>query len=482
MSPAARLRADLLATGATLAVLLVVVLRGDRIPANGGLGYDGVRYAAIARDFTLDRLSGLQPYMFQRILPPAIVHASLRVLGVPRTDRNIIRAFLVLDIAAIVLGVLLWCRAASALELSNRARFLGFAALSLAHANLRIAPFNPVMTDSAAFLVGCAMLYCHLTRRWLGLAVVTLAGAFTWPVAMYAGGLLLVFPREEEEKRDPGGAPRRALAAALSASILALAFIGWILASDRAPVGIYERHIRPLVPLSSALTALYLFFALRPLLDDGSAWACLRPGRVLRSGRFWLVATGVLALRAIFSLVPRAADSRNFSTLSHFRRIFYQSVVQPGVSIVGHTLYYGPFLLFLVFQWKPVIGSIRRQGPGFVWVMALTVLLAVGSNSRQLIFLYPFVVFALVHATERMSWGRIRTMSIAVLCVVFSKVWLPMDRDLVLPFFDDVAWRTLFMSSQGHWLNHRLYAIEAAGVVGVAFLLFFSYVRGARSK
>src|SRR5579871_1376568 len=117
-------------------VLLATVLASagyfftDRIPVNGGLGYDGIFYTEVARDpYQRIFLEGVDDYRIIRILPSLVVHAALKLLGIPITDPNILDAFALLNVGMIVITAWLWCLLARRLGIGVAGKWFGFVGL-----------------------------------------------------------------------------------------------------------------------------------------------------------------------------------------------------------------------------------------------------------------------------------------------------------------------------------------------------------------
>ncbi len=456
-----------------LAVLALPALLREDFPHQNGFGFDGAKFAGIARDLEVGRLDA---YMLQRILPSALVHGSLRLLDLPRTDRNLIRAFLVLDLLAIVAGTFYCCRSATLLGAGANGRFVAFCAVALSHAHLKMAMFYPTMTDSTAFAVGAITVHSHLARRTARLVVVTVAGAFVWPIALPFGALLLALPRPEGAV-PVASASRRARVAAIVLTIGVLLFLGYTLEMAPEVFCVHEKPIGWLLPLSSAVVAVWVFSTQRALLDSAPLWSALRPGSLLASRRVWLVVAAAVGLRLATEFAAGRPTVYGFTTRAHLERIAFESVVQPAVFLVAHVLYFGPSLLLVPFVVRRLVALVKAQGAGPALALAGISLLAVSSNSRQLVHSHAFLVPYLAVAAGRLDWTCRRRFGFAALSIAFSKAWLPMSRDLVVPFFDHASWSALFYSSQGPYLNHRLYAVQAVGVVAAFVAVRFAFVR-----
>ncbi|MBC7489927.1 MAG: hypothetical protein H7240_08175 [Glaciimonas sp.] len=77
-----------------LALGLLNFFWGEKVPAGGGFGWDGVYYAEMVRNLDSMINGGqLNSYYTQRILPSAVVRGILLFSGASMSDANIIRGF-----------------------------------------------------------------------------------------------------------------------------------------------------------------------------------------------------------------------------------------------------------------------------------------------------------------------------------------------------------------------------------------------------
>jgi hypothetical protein len=177
------------------AISLGGLLFGEKIEAGQGFGYDGGEYANIAQHFeALIAEKSLDSYRIQRILPSAIVHYTLRSLEIPFTPPAIIMAFGFLNVAIFTVSSAVWCQIANRMHITAYAKLIGFIGLFVNFAVLKMASYYPVLTDNAALMLGLVALYFYLIGSRIGLYVLMVVGAFTWPTVAYACVPLALFP------------------------------------------------------------------------------------------------------------------------------------------------------------------------------------------------------------------------------------------------------------------------------------------------
>ena len=105
-----------------LLVLLLGILNffwGEKVPAGGGFGWDGIIYADMVRNLDSFIDGGkLSSYYAQKMLPSVIVRSTFSLFSVPTSDLNIIRGFEIYNMILIVFTCLVWKRLANFLNLS----------------------------------------------------------------------------------------------------------------------------------------------------------------------------------------------------------------------------------------------------------------------------------------------------------------------------------------------------------------------------
>src|SRR5258708_2314460 len=101
-----RWRTDAALMAGIVGVLCIAsVMVVERIGINGGQGWDGMAYTEWAEDFWhLVVVTGLTRYHSQRVLPSAIVHYGLRIIGRPTDAAHVIAGFQILDTAMLVIA------------------------------------------------------------------------------------------------------------------------------------------------------------------------------------------------------------------------------------------------------------------------------------------------------------------------------------------------------------------------------------------
>ncbi len=474
---------NLRVTAVAFLLLLSLASVRDLIPVARGAGYDGQAYAQWARILSIPNLkrlltkeSGPKPalpidsYRARRFLPSMVVYYGLGAVGSARRHADAIMGFTVANIFLVSLAVWLWCISADSLELGDRAKWLALPLLMVSYANLKMPLFYPTLTDSFALAMGSACLALHLHRMPWAVLLIGILSAGVWPSMPLFCALLVAFPYSGPREDTPG--PGR-LPTLVAAAIAAGGF-GYISFLVLTGYSIPSTPVTPITALaipSAAIAGAALFFGLRPLLDSGNLWASVHPRALLRAGP-WLVAAGALVVFAEWLPGRLANQPPQFASERLVNEIFWSSANQPATFWLAHMLYYGPLLAFLPFVWNRLAREVTRHGTGLVGSFGLAVVLGLGSESRKWINFLPFLVLFLIAALRHLEWTRARLTVWFALALIVSKVWLPMDRALDLPWLGEVDWRQLYQSSRGPWIDEWVYALQLVpllAVVGLAW-------------
>jgi hypothetical protein len=479
-------------------VVLLVALCGfwfgERIEINGGLGWDGAYYSQAVKDlYGFLFASGINEYHVGRVLPHAIFHYVLRLFSVPRTDANIICTFGIANVVLLTLAAAAWCRVAGELQISQRGKWLGAAGMFLSFGVLKWLPYDPVLTDGFAPALGMLMLYFYLIDNRIALALVTAVGAFILPTLLYQGALLLVFPRRQCEtlgRSSPRYALNTVMAAAIGLSVFAYLVYRVRSGEYGFPTASLAQYCREHLPLmqrfglvavvAAGCVSVYLFLALKFLWNGGTvlvpaAWIkSFRPTGALLA---LLLVVGTKAVVRRIATAPAPGSTGVVDTLVLFG---WEAIRWPGVFLVAHIVFLGPIVILAVLRWKLVCQSLEPYGLGLTLCVTFNVLLSVDAESRHLLVFLPLLVPFIVKAVEDVELRLHHYAVLAVIVVLFSKIWLEMGGT---PNADQAGLfpsQRLFMNL-GPWMSRDMYYIQA-GACLLAGGLLYALLRGQGSS
>jgi hypothetical protein len=455
-----------------IATMLLAILGHsltEKIGINRGLGWDGGVYASWVQDLPAALEEGVGSYHVQKILPIALAHYGLRLFKDTIQERHVIRAFGILNIIAATLVAWLWCKIASELRIGDRGKWLGFAGLILNFAMTKNAYFYPVLTDVMATAVSAAMCYCYL-RGWPWvLLLTTLIGAFTSPMLVYVGAILVLFPRNPRLDAQPTAAPLRLnlLLAGLGAYYMGLWCL-YVVRDIQGPLYGWLSPVESVLPLSFTLLLLYMASAMAFLLNSGRLF---QPSRYWTTGNGWAVA-GLLVTILIIKWIQAELMGR---TLDYLPQLYLQligvaAVAKPAVSLISAATFFGPLIVLAVFLWPRICRIIHQHGLGLTLVIAMGLLQSIDSESRHIGYMIPLLFPFVVKAVEELRWRPSQYGLMMVLALFSTKMWLSIKGN----FYDNAFMYPdqLYMMHLGPFMGNEMYVAHVAGI-GVAALLIY---------
>jgi hypothetical protein len=480
-------RRPLIFAGLAILYPLVCILCGDLIPVNAGLGYDGARSAAFSQHVSKHLLNQVHgAYTFQKSLiwfllggiywviaqiSPAF-RSALAVNDMPEMVQygmsanatiGIVSYWLVNSVC-LATSIFLWERILRRLSIRGPVALLSYFLLFINVANLKMVSFYITISDVPLLLVGMSAIYFYLAVRQRALMTLGIISGFVRSGLPELNALLLLFPYR-------GVAVREHRPGALSVGAVLSGFASIVLIASTLYWGVIKREVLVqdgllgarwlAAPILCCYVAVGLFILVRPL-----ALFDLIPklGDLVR---------GAAVLATVAVLLKIFASPSDLEKFEFFHRSVLTGLIFPGLSLVAHVVYFGPAILLILLLWSRLSAVAQEFGTGFVAVLALGLFLSINSESRTLTQYLPAFTIALSIALARMPnlprWGMIAT---AILCVAFSKVWLPMAGPTRLYDGQHYAFpEQLYFMNFGPWMSLQSYLWQTAAVLGAALIL-----------
>lgn len=422
---------------------------GERVPAGGGLGWDGLQYADMVRHFGSMVVDGrLNSYYAQRIVPLAIVRGMLLIAGSAVSDINIIRAFEVYNLFMLLCACWVWKRVADTVGLSLRGRWIGFAGIFVNYECSKQAFYYPVLTDVTALFIALLLLQYYTQERPFRLFLATLVGAFVWPVASISGACLLFFlnarpPVPSVYPGSNGGAPPqsvRRVSAVVFVVILLLSVAGYLMLTGgdttvshacAIPSFIASRMGPSIVPctIEGLLTGLPvlvgMLIALSILIGSRTFLSAIFLGAL--KTRLHLAALAIAAL-VIPSLIVKSISNPALANPTNLQYLIEFILMPPSgkffLALVTLAVFWGPLTLMLILYWKEFCAEVRQLGPGVLAVIGISIPLGLACEPRFITIGWPFFVLGIVLVLERLHFKPRFDSVLALLIVVYAQFWM----------------------------------------------------------
>jgi hypothetical protein len=463
--------------------LIVYYFVGERVPYDGGLGFDGHFYGTLARDVPGVLVQRIPEYYLDRILPSVIVWLSAKTLGLSLigTDQ-VVSAFHIYDSVLLVAASFAWVRLSRTLKLSAEVATLGWACLFLNWSVLKQYLYFPVQTDTTALALGVCAALCAIERRYFLLAIVAVVASFAFKIVMPMVALLIVFSAPANK-----GAPSRfevwlGVAAAALVCTIVLDITLWERFSLRA--GAAQVNLTAL-PLSILILAIYVYHVGRNTPIFRILAAC-RIGRLGEIGFYF----GLWGFRAAVLTVMFRLYANDTSVLDGGTFVmgsFALSVAKPGIFLVAYVVTFGPAFILVLGHLRRVMEAAAAHSAGAALFVIVTLAMAIG-ETRTMTFAYPLLVTFLCVALQDIQVRLGFALAFVAISLLLSRFYLPLnalgmgtlgpgpltDIGALLEF----PWQWFFMNN-GPYMAWTGYAVNLALVTVTGAILIVLHRRPA---
>ena len=506
---------------------------GEKVPAGGGFGWDGVNYANMVRNLDSMINGGqLSSYYTQRILPSGIVRAMMLLFGTAMSDSNIIKSFEIYNLVLLMIACWAWKRVADNFSLSLAGRWIGFGGIFINFECSKQAFYYPVLTDVTALTIAMFLLLFYIEKKPIHLFIVTVIGAFCWPVVSVCGAFLLMFLRSDLPKEVVTPVPRSFsisfslayLVTIACFAVLVLSIAGYLVLIQIIPVsehacGVFNSQLRMLAQIMprsinptferlldaypcvlekllirgkgfvTSLPSLFgLLVALVMLI--GSASLLKSAPSILRRTNLSLIVLAIAAVlvpallvKGIANPILGLANTGNLTVL--ILAIFFHPDGKFLLPIVTLAVFWGPLVLLLILYWNTFCIQARKLGPGAMFVIAISLTLGLANEPRFLTIGWPFLVLGLVLTLESRSKSVSFKFALIFLTALYGQFWMKLN---LAPWLspDDVDIlsypKQIFFMHYGLWMNWWSYGVQFASLLlGVLWLRKTTKARTTKS-
>jgi hypothetical protein len=460
-----RIPTRFLITGSFGLVLLLNTLFGELTYVGHGVGWGGWIYANFVAKFCRDVTEVFRTteyYHLQRILPSLVVSIFLRAFHLPCDHSHIVSPFRWYNCAALIASVYVWTLISQRMQFSRKATWVSAVLLFLSFPVQKQYIYFPVSTEPTALLLSTGLLYCFLARYQLALFLISMLGAFCWPMIFYTGLALLLWPRSTMKTDTTANPWLAGLVTACAISFSLYCFFG-----SKVRLGGAEYHIAVL-PLSITITSFLLFGAFLNLIPSSNEiWE--RFLAALMCPRLYILLGVACGLNLLFRMLSIGSG---FEVHREMMGMSVAHLAKPGVSLLADVVYFGPVIFFALYRWNEISKLVKLAGFGMFIVFSEAVLqLLLDSESRRCLVFFPILVAYTVKALDGDRLSRSLFVFAVALAFVFSKLWFlfnllpgrstqPMDFPL-----------QVFMCHFGPWMNFNWYIVYGTAALIIGFLV-----------
>jgi hypothetical protein len=466
---------------------------GEKVPAGGGLGWDGLVYADMVRNLgTLIRDAKLGSYYAQRILPSAVVYVLLALAGAPPTTPNIIRGFELYNIFLLVGATWVWKRISDNQSLSLIGRWIGFGGLFFNYQSTKHLAYGPVVTDATALSLALLLLMFFLERKPWQLFATAVIGAFVWPATSICAAFMLLFLHTNlpEQAIEPAPVPEVKNARwhffikLAGFTFIALSILAYLILSKGNPdsqhfckmPASWKTVVVPCT-IEAVVTGLpsLLWMSAGLVMLIGSKSFVVAILSSLKKIPLKLIALAIAAVllpAVIVRLVsnPAIANPSSIHVLMEF--IFFPPEGKFFLSFLALVVLWGPLMLLILLEWKAFCVQARRLGPAIVAIIGLSLPLGLAAEARFITIAWPCCVLVLVRVLETIKLNASLKWTLLAFTVFYSQFWIKIN---IAPWTgpDTVGLlefpkQMLFMH-YGLWMNWTSYLVQL-------IIIFFSAI------
>ncbi|HSW93946.1 MAG TPA: hypothetical protein VLJ15_06310 [Gammaproteobacteria bacterium] len=456
----------------------------DKMPAVDGLGWDGVSYANIAREFPQWVLHNLlSEYRLQRILPSGIIYFFTKIAHVSLSVSRMPMAFSIYNTVLLGFSVFIWRAIATRLQWRPEVRLVSFAGLFLNYAILKMNTYYPVLTDTSAFFCGLLMLYFFIAGKNYFVLLTSIISAFVFPTLLYVGLILFVFPREKVKNpvSESSFFSRDGLffAALIAAFVVMLSLVFNYRMEHKEGFALGAIFSMPVLFFSATALFGYLFLALCPLYVN-----YVKVLNQIKTASWFRVMIACFVFVFIKSVIHSfsSGEAGPLTPRLFLHVITIRAIAYPFIFLISDVLYYGPVVCLLIYFWKEVAGWLKNNNFTLLIITAFYVILSIDSEARQVINFLPIAVFAVAEVLNQQKLSARFTYGFIILSLLISRFWLPLNHGEWPSLFTNPPQVTLefpmqwYFMSQAPWMSHAMYVVASITVMMV-FLAVYSLLK-----
>jgi hypothetical protein len=319
----------------------------------------------------------------------------------------------------------------------------------------------------SAFFMGMLLCYFFVAQRSMGMLVVVLFGHFTYPLFSLSALPLFVNIRNHAlfSRLKPGLLFKYATWISIICYLIILAIM--LAAPQVLLIEKYTMELNMyLLPVSVVLVVWYLWQLLNGFrgLEYATAPSGFKNYLIKTAG----VIVFIMAASYIVSTV--SIPETVFTPVVFLMNVFQQSIDNPFVSLISHITYFGPAIIIIVWLYKSFAKTVAKMGDSAIIYFLFASFLSLGSESRQFIHFYPFMVIVLMQTINEIVFSRQQVVLFVVLSLIFSKCWFNINVPGIFEQYDFTHFpdqryfmnQGPFMSDTGYYINLGIVCVLTA--------------------
>lgn len=442
-------------------------LFGERIALNNGFGWDGVIYGAYAQNFWALLRHTNDIYHINRILPSFIIYCILKLLHLnTHSPVIIVKAFTIFNSILFIGCGYLWFKICYFKQWTANVYWFGFISLFINYLYLKHNFYDPVLTDTAGLFLGMLSLYFYIHKKYLSLAIILIPAYFTWPISTVLLAALLLFP-DSVVINNPITRVETLLSILFTLLFISICiYLTYILGNTKIVSNSVDIYY-PLLPFSIALAAIFIFFMLR----HSYVFMVFKHLFIINyRNLLYLLGSGLICY-AIYTWLkihlPHYATDKSIFTIRDLLTVcILGAIAKPGIFFISHLAFWGPVVILIFCYLKEIMKTSLQEGLGVMLFMLATAFLALNSQTRQIDFNYPFIVYLLCLAIPQYLLNYRSLFIYLIVSIIVSKVYYIINVEpltgsiLTFPYQRFMMNSGTYMNWGGYFVNTGLFLIS----------------------
>lgn len=441
----------------------------EHIPVNNGLGWDGKHYANLTIHFEEMALNQkIDSYQYQRILTPALIFYACKWTGITLNEGSVLRVYGYYNLLLLCVGMILFFRWSKRQQYSIQVETIGFAALFLNYAILKNTPYYPILTDITVFVAGIFLIYWIIVSNRIAQWFMVIISPFVFPLFNWMILPLVVLPdgnnlvRKLQEVRF-FAITKWIVWVLISVSIvLVVQFPNTVLPLQ------YQMHFTPwLIPISIGCAGIYTM----KLFEVFQSNHIHPEPNQTPLNRIGIVLIILIWMASRYFVNEHSIPEEAFTPMVFGMNLVQQILYFPFSWIWSHITFFGPGVWMLLFWGRTLTHYLMKQSNGVILFAFVSLLLMMGSESRQFMYCWPFWVWLLLPICSKLSITKPQAFAFVVLCLVQSKFWFPINTGNSFIDYDYGSF-----PNQRYFMNHGPFMSQASNWINLLVAIFTAII------
>lgn len=462
--------------------LLFVFSSGDILPAEYSSIFDEHKYVEIATDLQSHMLQqDFTPYYNSRFLMPAVTYLLIDVLNLEHNLQNIRNVFLIFNFGSILISIFVYFKIIELKKYSTSITIIGFSFLFVNFFIMKFSSYYPVLMDIFGFTSGLLLYYFHIAKRKILFYISVMLSMFVFPTTiLFVFALILasLFVFNKEGWKIEKHLKSYTLVILIPLILILIGFSGLMLFRDNfSHTSTQSSPI--LIPVTLILLFVFIYYCIQftiPLFED------LNWNRkfYLQSGLYIPILI-YLFYHFISKYLSLNFDGTNTLNVQGFiYNLFSQYISFPFKFLISHFIYFGLFVFFIIYFRKRFFAVVRKTDLFQKIILVIFLVLSFGTETRQFLQLFPFVVFLLLDSLTKIKWNRYFLIVVFIFQLIWSRFWysINVQNGFLGDLFTDYSFLNYpaqrYFQFQGPWISTENSLIYGVILVIVSVLLYLT--------